>query len=117
MQGIRKELDKSNSDYKSMAEWKAHSHHSNKKRTEFAVETQPVIDNNPSWSRARDMGVSEFLFRQVVHEDIYYFSYKIIKGHFFFITGHEGQERRPYCKTFEQIQASLLCKYALVFVR
>ena len=38
----------------------------------------------------------EFLIRQVVHEDIQYFSYNIVKETIF-ITGHEGQERWPWC--------------------
>ena len=41
-----------------------------------------MIDNNPSTSIrsiASDMGVSEFLVRQLVHEDFQYFSYRMVK--------------------------------------
>ena len=44
-----------------------------------------MINNDPSKSIrsiARDIGVSEFLIRQVEHEDISYFSYKMIRGQF-----------------------------------
>ena len=44
-----------------------------------------MIDNNPSKSVksvVSDMGVSEFLIRQVVHEDIQYSLYKMRKGKF-----------------------------------
>ena len=44
---------------------------------EFLGEIKAMIDNNPSKSIRpidRDMGVSEVLIRQVVHEDIRYFS-------------------------------------------
>ena len=44
-----------------------------------------MIDNDPSKSNrsiAMNMGVSEFLIRLVVHEDILYFLYKIRKGEF-----------------------------------
>ena len=40
-----------------------------------------MIDNNPSKSITY-IGESEFLIRQVVHEDIHYFSYKMRKGQF-----------------------------------
>ena len=49
----------------------------------FVGEIQAMIDNDPSRLInffARDMGVCAFLIRQVVHEDIYYFSNKIRKG-------------------------------------
>ena len=48
-------------------------------------EIKVIIDNNPSKSirsLACDIGASEFHIRQLVHEDIRYFSYKIKKGQF-----------------------------------
>ena len=57
-----------------------------KKRTpEFVAEIQAMMDNNPNksiMSTARDMGVFQFLIRQVVHEDIHYFSQKMRKAQF-----------------------------------
>ena len=44
-----------------------------------------MIDNDPRKSNrsiTRDLGVSEFLIRQVVHEEIRYFSYKLRKSQF-----------------------------------
>ena len=44
-----------------------------------------MIDNDPNKSvrsLARDMGQSEFLIKQVVHEDNRHFSYKMRKGSF-----------------------------------
>ena len=57
---------------------------SDKKRTtEFVGEIHIMIDNDPNKSVrsiTKDMGESEFLIRQVVHKDRWYFSYKIRKG-------------------------------------
>ena len=56
-----------------------------KKTPEFLAEIQAVIDNNPSNSIrfiAKDMGVSEFLSWQIMHEDIHYFTYKMRKSQF-----------------------------------
>ena len=75
MQRIWKELDESNSNYEDNSS-------SNKKRTpKFVGEIQAMIDNNPS-KLIRSMVVSEFLIRQVVFEDIWYFLYKMRKGQF-----------------------------------
>lgn len=86
VQRIRKDFDESNGDYEGAAARKTHSARSDKKRTpEFVGEIQAMIDNDPSKSMrsiARDTGVSEFLIRQTVHEDIRYFSYKMRKGQF-----------------------------------
>ena len=52
--------------------------YSEKKRTEFVGDIQAMIDYNPSRSIrfiAQGMEVTKFLIRQVVHEDIWYFSY------------------------------------------
>ena len=52
---------------------------------EFVDEIQIMTDNDSSKSIrfvSRDTGVSEFIIRQVVHEDIWYFSYKMRKGQF-----------------------------------
>ena len=74
VQRIRKELEESNGDYEGTAARKLPSNRSDKKRTpEFVGEIQTMIGNDPSKSIrsiARDMGVSEFLIRQVVHKDI-----------------------------------------------
>ena len=70
----------SNSDYEGMADG-TFTDCSDKKRTpKFVGETQAMVDNNLS-KLIRSTGVSEFLIRQVVHEDICYFSYKM-KGQF-----------------------------------
>ena len=57
---------------------------SDKKRIpEFVHEIKTMIDNGPSKSIrtiARDTGLSKFLIRKRVHEDIRYLSYKIRKG-------------------------------------
>ena len=48
-------------------------------------EIQDMIGNDPSKlisSIARDMGVSEFLIRQMVHEDVLYFSCNVRKDQF-----------------------------------
>ena len=86
VQRILKELKESNDDYKGMTAQKPQSDHSNKKRTEFLSEIQAMIDSDPIKSIrsiAMDIGVSEFL-RNIVHEDIQYFSYRIKKSNFFF---------------------------------
>ena len=74
MQRIKKELDLSNGHYKITAAQKSHFGHSvNEKATEFLAEIQDMIDNDLSksiWFIVRDMGVSEFLISQKVHEDI-----------------------------------------------
>ena len=57
-----------------------------KKRTpDFLGEIRAMIDKDPRQfikSISRDMEVSEFIIRQVVHEDICYFSNKMRKGRF-----------------------------------
>ena len=69
-----------------MATWKPHSDCYDKKRTpEFIGEIHVMMHNNPSKSIrsiAMDIEVSKFLIRQVVHEDIHYFSYKMRKSQF-----------------------------------
>ena len=79
-----KRLGKSNGDYKCMASQKPQSKCSDKKKKKkkrtpkFIGEIQAIIDNDPSKSIryiARDMRVSKFLIRQVVHKDIWYFSH------------------------------------------
>ena len=68
------ELDESNGDQR------------DKKRTlKFVAEIQVFIDNNLSKLLrfiAKVMGMYEFLIRQLVHEDIWYFSYKMRNGQF-----------------------------------
>ena len=62
---------------------KTHYDHSDKKRTaEFLGQIQNMTNNDSNKSTrsiARNMGVSMFLIRQVVHKDIWYFLYKIKK--------------------------------------
>ena len=86
LQSIQKQLDESSGDYKSTVAWKLHSDSSVMKRiAEFLVEIYAMIDNDPNKSIrfiASDVAVSNFLIRQVVHEDIQYFLYKIRKGQF-----------------------------------
>ena len=76
-----------------------HSARSDKKITpEFVGEINTMIDNDPSKSMraiARDAGMSQFLIRQTVHEDIRYFSYKIRKGQQDAAPGHTIR-RNPY---------------------
>ena len=71
-----------------------------------------MIDNDLAKSIssiARDIGMSEFLMRQVVHEDIQYFWYKKRKSQFLL--------QAIMNKAFKQTQASLSNKHALVFLR
>ena len=68
----------------------------------------------PTGFIARDMGASEFLIRQVMHEDIRYFSYKMRKP--IFITICEEEEERPCCNV-QQTQISSLNEHALIFLR
>ena len=93
----------SNGDYKDVAALKPHSSLSDKKTTsEFVVDIQAMIDNDPSKSIrfiARDMGVSEFLIRQVVHVDIQYFSYKMINGKFLW-QAMKNKRKDPAAKFF-----------------
>ena len=56
-----------------------------KKTLEFLAEIQAMIDNDPRKSIrsiVRDMRVSKFLIRQVVHDGIRHFSYKTRKNLF-----------------------------------
>ena len=85
-------LDNSNGDYKGTADQKPHSDCSDKRTLKFGGKIQPMINNDPNMSIrsiARDMNVSEFLIRLVVHEGIQYFLYKMRSSQFF-ITGSEG---------------------------
>ena len=56
------------------------------KKSSFVSITKASILNKTNQQHinpiVRDMGVSEVLIRQVVHEDIWYFSYKIRKDQF-----------------------------------
>ena len=84
MPKVLKELNKSYGDNEGIAAWKPYSYHSDQKRTpEFVYEIQAMTENDPSKSirfTARDMGVSEFLIWQAMHEETWYFSYKIRMG-------------------------------------
>ena len=85
-QRIRKVLDDSSGDSDSTAARKSHSDHSDLNGTlKFVCEIQTMVDNDSSKSIrsiTKDMEVLEFLIRQVVHEDIQYFLYKMRKGQF-----------------------------------
>ena len=84
VQRIRKDFNESNGDYECATARKNDSARSDKKITlEFVGEIKTTIDNDPLKSMgaiAMDTGVSEFLIRQRVHEDIRHFSYKMRKG-------------------------------------
>ena len=73
-QRITKELNESNGDYKGTVARKPHSDRLHKIRTpKFVGDIKAEIDNHPSQfisSITRDIGVSEFLIRQVVRKDI-----------------------------------------------
>ena len=79
-------MDESSGDYKGTAAQKPLSDCSDKKRTlKFVCVVQARIVNDPSKSIksiARNIRISEFLIKQVVHEDIQYFSYKMKKSKF-----------------------------------
>ena len=84
VQIIRKKFGEFNGDNEGTASQETRSARSDKKRTaEFVDEIKTTTDNDPSKSVraiARDTGVSEFLNRQTVPEDIRYFSYKMYKN-------------------------------------
>ena len=73
-------------DYEGTAVRKPYFDRSDKKRTqELFGEIQAMIDNDRNKSIrfiGRDMGVSAFLIKQVMHKDIQYFSYEMRKGRF-----------------------------------
>ena len=101
VQRILKDLDESNSNYKysnlEASLWLF------KKRTKFIGGIQAMIDNDPSKlirCIPRDMGVSEFLIRKVVHEDIETFLIQN-KKKTIFIIGHEGKEESLHSKVLE----------------
>ena len=111
---IRKELDDSNGDYEYMK-----ADRFGKKRTsKFDGEILAMINNDPRKSTksiASDMGVSDFLIRQVVHEDISYFSYKMRKNKFF-ITDHEKQEdcTAKHLNTLKHpLQPNIICFFSV----
>ena len=86
VQNVRKELEDSGFDYEATAERKSHDRRSDAVRTpEFVEEVQELINNDPGKSMraiAREKGIDEKVVRQVVHEDIRYFSYRMRKGQF-----------------------------------
>ena len=67
-----------------------------------------MIDNDLSksiMSIAMDIEVSEFLIRQVVHEDIHYFSHKMRKSQF---SSQDMKDKIKGFKKNKKTQASLL---------
>ena len=82
MQRIQKELDESNGNYKGMAAWKPYSNGSDKN---LLVRSRPwlrTISTSQAGSKLWIWECPSFFIRQVVHEDIHYFSYKMRKGKF-----------------------------------
>ena len=85
VQRIWKKLNESNGDYEGATAWKLYSDCSDKKTPEFLDKIQTLIEHDTSkWIRSitRNMKESEFLIRQVVQENIQYFSYKMGKNQF-----------------------------------
>ena len=68
VQKMWKELNKSNGDYKGTTTWEFHF--DNKRTSEFLGKISTMIDSKSIRSIARDMEMSAFLIRQVVHEDV-----------------------------------------------
>ena len=95
--------------------------HSDEKITpKFIGWIQAMIDNNPSKSIrpiARNMKESELLIRQVVHEDIRYFSYKIRKSQFLSqATYHKKKDNTVMLlnKLNHPLQLNMLCVFMLL---
>ena len=97
-----------------------HLDHFEKKSTtlKFVGEIQIMIDNDLTGSIesiARDMGVPKFLIKVVVHEDIWYFLYKMRKGQFL---SQVMKEKRKDCmaKLLNQfkhhLQPNMLCFFS-----
>ena len=79
---IQKELDDSNVDYVGRVGWKIYFGYSDKKRNpEFVGKILAIIDKSARFI-ALNTRVSEFFIRQVVHENIQYFSNKMRKDQF-----------------------------------
>ena len=65
-----------------------------KKRADFIGEILAIINKDPTKSLrsiAKDMGLSDFV-RQIVYEDIWYFSYKVRKGKAFSLVMKDKRE-------------------------
>ena len=96
---IQKDLDDSYRDYECRVVWQPHSNRSDKKRSpQFVGEIPVIIDNNPSKSINPipiNLGDSELLIRQIVHEDILYFSCKMRKDQF--LSQSMKNEERARC--------------------
>ena len=88
-----------------------HSDYSEKKRTEFVIDVQAMMTTIPASqirSITRDMGVSDFLIRLIVNDNINYFSFKMRKDQFLSQT-IKLQEERLRCKAFEHpLQKNML---------
>ena len=115
MQRIRKELTESNGDYEGTAVWNLHSDRSDKKIIlEFVGEIQAKIDSYPCKSIrsiASDIGVSEFLIRQVVYKDILYFSYKMRKGNFLLQATRD--KRKVRAAEFKKLKHPIIIKHII----
>ena len=76
-----------------------------KELRKYVVEIQSMIENDPS-KLIKDMGVSKFLIRQLVHEDIQYFSSKMRLP--ISITDHEDHAAKLSDKLKHPLQPTLL---------
>ena len=117
---IQKVFDKSNSENGCTAARNPHPDRSDKKRTpKFVGEIQVMFDNDRSKSIksiTRDMGVSEFLIREVMQEDLWYFSsYNMINIQSF-ITSHKEQEERHHCKVLNKVNYLLEQTFLCFFI-
>ena len=103
-----------------MAIRKPHSDCSDEKRTpKFVGEIQVTIDNDSCKSIssiARDMGVFEFLTRQVVHEEIRYFSYKI-RNDQFLSHGVKNNRKDSTAKFLNKLSYPLITNMFFLFLR
>ena len=119
MQRIWKELDECSCDLEDTPARKPRSHRPYIKRTlEFFGEIQTMIDNyfcKSVRSIAKDIGISEFLIRQVVHEDIQYFLYKMRKGQF--LSQAMKNKRKSHAQKLLYTQGSSPVEHAFVFIR
>ena len=90
------------------------------KRThKFVGDINAVIDDGPSKlikSVTRDMGASEFLIKQIVHEDVQYSSYKMRNGQF--LSRAIKDKRKDHAaKLFKKTQTTPPTECALLFLK
>ena len=105
---IQKELNEADGDYKCTAAQKSHFD-SDKRTLKFVGKIQVMTVNNSSKSIrfiGRDMRVSEFLIRQLAHENIWYFSYKMRK-HQFSLQAMKNKRKDCTAKLLNKLKGSL----------